>query len=197
MLPDLNKTYWNNRYLQEDFAWDLGEISSPLKEYINQLQNKEIFILIPGAGNAYEAEYLFQKGFKNVYICDLAPAPLQNFLKRCPSFDPSHLLLADFFELKDLSFDLIIEQTFFCAINPSLRQTYALKMHSLLKPGGKLVGLLFNDLLNTDKPPFGGTKEEYLNYFNPSFKINTFETCYNSIKPRAERELFINLSKVL
>jgi thiopurine S-methyltransferase len=69
-------------------------------------------------------------------------------------------------------------------------------MNELLNPGGKLVGLLFNDKLNTDKPPFGGTEEEYLNYFEKYFKIKTFEPCYNSIKPRAGRELFINLEKI-
>jgi thiopurine S-methyltransferase len=65
-------------------------------------------------------------------------------------------------------------------------------MHSLLKPGGKLAGLLFNDPLNTDHPPFGGNKEAYKNYFNPYFHFKVFETCYNSIKPRKDRELFIN-----
>jgi thiopurine S-methyltransferase len=64
-----------------------------------------------------------------------------------------------------------------------------------LKPGGKLVGLLFNDKLNTDKPPFGGNKEEYTWYFEKYFDLKTFESCHNSIKPRAGRELFIKFSK--
>ena len=91
--------------------------------------------------------------------------------------------------------DLIVEQTFFCAINPSLRKAYAKKMHELLNKKGKLVGVLFNDVLNTDKPPFGGNKEEYISYFNPYFNFKTFDVCYNSIKPRANRELFINFEK--
>ena len=72
---------------------------------------------------------------------------------------------------------------------------YSRKMFELLKPGGKLVGLLFNDALNTDKPPFGGNKEEYEKYFKPYFELKVFDTAYNSIKPRAGRELFINLVK--
>lgn len=68
-------------------------------------------------------------------------------------------------------------------------------MHQLLKPKGKLVGLLFNDVLNTDHPPFGGNKIEYLPYFEQLFKLNMFEPAYNSIKPRANRELFINFEK--
>lgn len=202
MALELNAQFWNDRYLTNDFGWDLGETSPPLKTYFDQLKNKDLFILIPGAGNAYEAEYLVKKGFTNVYVCDMAEEALKNLKKRCPLFKTENLLWMDFFKLNEtssnktsLKFDLIIEQTFFCAISPSLRKHYAEKMHSLLNSGGKLVGLLFNDALNIDKPPFGGNAEEYQSYFKDLFTLNTFETCYNSIQPRAGRELFINFEK--
>ena len=195
MNHNLSPKYWNDRYLHDDFSWDVGYVSTPLKVYFDQLQNKELKILIPGAGNAYEAEYLVNNGFSNVYVCDIASEPLKNLQERCPVFKSEHLLLIDFFELNNIRFDLIIEQTFFCALDPSLRKKYFEKMYSLLNPQGKLVGLLFDDALNTDKPPFGGSKEEYLGYFTSLFKINSFDSCYNSIKPREGRELFINLVK--
>ena len=192
--PELDAAYWSGRYQQQDTGWDAGSITTPLKEYIDQLQNRELKILIPGAGNAHEAEYLFNAGFKNVFICDLAQEPLDNFLKRCPGFDPDHLLLRDFFDLP-AGYDLILEQTFFCALNPSLRPEYFKKMEEILNPGGRLVGLLFNDALNSNKPPFGGSKEEYLGYLPSSFSIKTFEPAYNSIQPRQGRELFMNLQR--
>jgi SAM-dependent methyltransferase len=191
---NLDNLYWNNRYLENEFSWDLGEISEPLKNYFNQLTDKDLKILIPGAGNAHEAEYLFNRGFKNIYILDFAEEPINLFKKRNPLFNPEHLICENFFDHKG-QYDLIIEQTFFCAINPELRKKYAEHMHDLLKPKGKLVGLLFNDVLNTDHPPFGGNKTEYLPYFENLFKLNTFEPSYNSIKPRANRELFINFEK--
>jgi hypothetical protein len=64
-------------------------------------------------------------------------------------------------------------------------------MHELLAPNGKLVGLMFNDALNADKPPFGGNKEEYQKLFEDTFDIKKMEPCYNSIKPREGRELFV------
>ena len=124
MSPDLTETYWNNLYLDRQSPWDLGSISTPLKEYFDQLKNKNISILIPGAGNAYEAEYLINNGFENVYVCDFAEEPLKNLLRRCPQIKQSNLLQTDFFEIKDLNFDLIIEQTFLCALDISLRQKY-------------------------------------------------------------------------
>ena len=70
-------------------------------------------------------------------------------------------------------------------------------MHEMLRPDSKLVGLLFDDVLNSHKPPFGGNKEEYLNQIDHNaFKIKTFEKAYNSVEPRKERELFINLVRL-
>lgn len=190
----LSSEYWNQRYLNNEFAWDIGEVSIPLKNYIEQLKDKHLKILIPGAGNAYEADFLLESGFKNVSVLDFARAPLDNIKKRNSSIKDEQLIEADFFEHHG-QYDLIIEQTFFCALNPTLRYKYVEHMNTLLNPGGKLVGVLFNDVLNSDRPPFGGNKMEYLELFEPVFKIKTFEKCYNSIKPRADRELFMIMQK--
>lgn len=190
---ELDKTYWNNRYLNDDARWNIGYPSTPLKTYIDQLEDKTIRILVPGAGNAYEVEYLWQQGFTNVYLLDFSEKALQNFKERVPDFPNNQLVLGDFFE-HEAHYDLILEQTFFCAIHPILRKAYAEKMRHLLTKDGKLVGLLFDAPLNTDHPPFGGDKEEYLNYFESLFDILSFDLSYNSIAARGERELFIRLS---
>jgi thiopurine S-methyltransferase len=189
-VKDLTAAYWNSRYLKNDFGWDIGYASTPLKEYILQLENKETLILIPGAGNGYEAQLLVELGFKNVYVLDFAQAPLEAIKKRIPDFPEKHLLQKDFFEYQG-QFDLIIEQTFFCAIDPVLRKRYVDQMHQLLKPNGKLVGLLFNDPMNYDRPPFGGNEPEYRELFSKRFDIKIMDPCYNSIKPRAGKELFV------
>jgi SAM-dependent methyltransferase len=186
--------YWNNRYLQGETGWDIGYVSTPLKDYFDQLGRKDLKILIPGGGNSYEAEYLFEKGFTNVYVLDISVVALQNFQKRVPDFPSEQLLHQDFFDLQD-TFDLIAEQTFFCALNPSERSRYVLKMHSLLKDGGKLAGLLFCIPLNDDRPPFGGNESEYRKLFSEHFNIEIMETAYNSIPERAGNELFIKLRK--
>lgn len=190
---ELDKNYWNNRYLNDDAKWNIGYPSTPLKSYIDQLENKDMRILVPGAGNAYEVEYLWQQGFRNVYLLDLSEKALQNFKDRVPNFPEEQLILGDFFEHND-HYDLILEQTFFCALNPELRQAYANKMYDLINKSGKLVGLLFDDPLNDDRPPFGGNEKEYLSYFSPLFNILTLELAHNSIEPRGERELFVRFN---
>ncbi|WP_299763155.1 methyltransferase domain-containing protein [uncultured Dokdonia sp.] len=191
---ELNEDYWENRYQEKTARWDLGRISTPIKEYIDQLEDKELKIVIPGGGNSHEAEYLFNNGFKNVYVIDIATSPLENIQQRIPDFPKDQLIQADFFEL-DMTFDLVIEQTFFCALTPSLRPAYVKKMHSVLVPNGKIVGLLFDAPLYEDHPPFGGNKKEYQALFSPYFDIEIMEPATNSVTSRAERELFIKMFK--
>lgn len=52
MIAELNETFWDNRYKKYDIGWDLGDVSTPLKAYFNQLENKNLKILIPGCGNS-------------------------------------------------------------------------------------------------------------------------------------------------
>ncbi len=191
---DLSEDFWDNRYKTNDTIWDLGEISPPLKNYFDQLTNKDLKILIPGGGNSYEAEYLHKRGFKNVYVVDLSKTPLSNIQNRVPSFPSSHLIHNSFFHL-EMSFDIIVEQTFFCAIDPNLRPAYAMKANELLNTNGKVVGLLFDAPLNKDKPPFGGFKSEYIEYFKPYFKIELIDPSFNSHPSRTGQELFIKFIK--
>ena len=194
MNAKIDKKFWNKRYEEKNTGWDIGYVSTPIKNYIDQLKDKSIKILIPGAGNGYEAEYLHKQGFVNVFVIDISKIPLKNLKKRVTTFPEENLIHGDFF-VHDKNYDLIIEQTFFCAINPELRKNYVDKMHQLLKPKRKLVGLLFNTTLNIDHPPFGGNKTEYTNLFRHKFLFKTFEEAYNSIEPRAGKELFINFIK--
>lgn len=191
---NLSSEAWDKRYQTHDIGWDLGEVSSPLKAYFDKLENNNLKILIPGGGNSYEAEYLFNKGFTNVFVVDVSQTALTNIKKRVPNFPASNLILGNFFDVND-SFDLIIEQTFFCAIHPELRQKYALKVHQLLKENGKLVGLLFDAPLFKNRPPFGGSKKEYQLYFEALFQFKTFKKAYNSVASRKDKELFICLVK--
>ena len=192
----LNKDYWQNRYHENKIGWDAGNITTPIKEYFDQIEDKNLKILIPGCGNAHEAAYLFEQGFTNLYLCDWAQAPLNAFAEEHPKFPKEQLICANFFELEENSFDYVIEQTFFCAIDPTLRPNYAKKMAEILKEGGQLVGLMFElEESGKEGPPFRGNKAEYLTYFEPYFSAIKMEPCTNSIKPRVGAELFVEFKK--
>jgi hypothetical protein len=89
---------------------------------------------------------------------------------------------------------LILEQTIFCAIDPLRRNEYAKKMAQLLVDNGTYAGVLFNRDFDGG-PPFGGSREEYRELFNPYFKELSLEPCTNSIEPRSGSEVFVHFVK--
>jgi len=190
----LNVAYWNQRYLKNEIGWNIGTASIPLITYINQLHDVNIKILIPGAGNAYEASYCFTKGFNKVFVLDWSEIAIENFKENTPNFPNEQVFCQDFFKHKG-QYDLILEQTFFCALEPKLRLKYVEKMHQLLKPKGCLAGLFFNKVFHKDGPPFGAEKQTYINLFKPYFNLNILEKCYNSIPSRKDTELFFIFEK--
>lgn len=192
-MSELNSSYWSERYQKNETGWDLGQVSPPLKEYFDQILNKDLKILIPGCGRGYEGIYLWDKGFRNVFFADFSQEAINSIKEKRPEIPSSQLICDDFFKIEN-TFDLIIEQTMFCAIDPSLRKEYVKKVRSLLQQDGKLIGLLFNRNFEGG-PPFGGSKSEYENLFSTELKIEIMEDSYNSIAPRLGSELFIKMKK--
>ena len=45
---ELNDKYWTDRYQNQQTAWDVGYASTPIKEYIDQLTNKDHSPGMPG-----------------------------------------------------------------------------------------------------------------------------------------------------
>jgi len=189
----LSKDYWTDRYKNDMAGWDTGQITPPIKQFVDQLKDKSIAILIPGAGNAYEAEYLHNQGFTNVTVCDLSIEPLKNLQDRCPTFPKSNLIQSNFFDLNG-QYDLIIEQTFFCALDPSLRPDYVRKMKNLLNPEGLLAGLMFAIEFPFQGPPFGGSVKEYNALFSEHFEKVDIQECKTSLAPRLGNEVFVKIT---
>lgn len=189
----LDQNYWDAKYQTKATGWDLGLVSPPIKAYIDTLQDKNIAILIPGCGNTYEASYLLEQGFTNITVIDIAPTLVKIIEEKFITNTHIQVLLGDYFQHQG-RYDLIIEQTFFCALPPSMRQKYVWKTHDLLAENGILAGLLFNRIFNLG-PPFGGSQKEYEPLFYSAFHFLNMDVAYNSIAPRANSELFIELQK--
>ena len=138
-----------------------------------------------------------QQGFSNITLIDISTVLCEKLSIQFAEYlqNGLQIICGDFFKLQ-ASYDLIIEQTFFCALDPFFRNQYAVKMHQLLKLGGKVVGVLFNKHFNGG-PPFGGSESEYREIFQPYFKIEIMESCYNSIIARSGTEMFIKMVKKL
>jgi len=189
----LDESYWDARYKNNTAAWDIGYVSPPMQTYIDSLTNKELEILIPGCGNTYEAEYLLQLGFRHITVIDIAPAVVDKLQLKFAGNARIQIVCGDFFAHEG-QYDLILEQTFFCALPPLMRPRYVAKMHELLKLDGSLAGVLFNRSF-VDGPPFGGNQQEYEALFNNVFHAISMWPCDHSIVPRANSELLFECRK--
>src|SRR5579871_4193197 len=109
-MPD-SASYWDQRYREGDTGWDMGGVSPPLRHYFEQLPDKDISILIPGCGNAYEAAWLLGQGFTDITLLDISDLPIRQLREKFnnPYIKP---ITADFFDHEG-QYDLIVEQTFF------------------------------------------------------------------------------------
>ncbi|MBL7775420.1 MAG: methyltransferase domain-containing protein [Saprospiraceae bacterium] len=194
---------WDQRWQANQTGWDLGAASPPLTAYAAQIppeERRHLRVLIPGCGNGYEAIFLLENGFGPITMVDIAPTAVERMKARLDTVAPGwpdrlDARCADFFELSG-PFDLILEQTFFCALHPSQRPDYIRKMQALLAPGGRLAGVLF-DRAFEGGPPFGGSAAEYRALFEPWLEVQTLAPCYNSAAPRAGSEVFFILKKGL
>lgn len=193
-MSELTADYWSQRYQEKNTPWDLGDVSPAIKDYMDRWPDRESRILIPGAGRAYEALYLHQQGFTNVYVCDWASEAFQYLRAQAPDFPEDHQLVGDFFAL-DFTVDLLIEQTFFAAIAPAQRDAYVKQAATLLKPDGWLAGLLFDGEINRPGPPFGASRETYRRLFSEHFAIHELATATNSVAARRGLEVFVRFQR--
>lgn len=193
MKKQLNKEFWDTMYRNHTTGWDMGGVAPPFEKFFLEQVRKNAKILIPGAGNAHEANYLLKNGFTNVSIVDISSEVCLYLAEKFKHEDRLKIYNQNFFDYSG-SYDYIFEQTFFCAIERELRENYVIKMHQLLQPNGSLVGVLFNRDFPSG-PPFGGSKKEYISLLSSYFDIEKMEYCYNSHPARQGSELWINLKR--
>lgn len=193
-MPDeLTPAYWAERYRARETGWDIGAANPELVGVFATYVPASATVLIPGAGRGYEAEALWRRGYERVYVCDWAEEAFVTLRRSRYLPDDDRLLVGDFFELSG-EYDAILEQTFFCAIDPSARDRYVAKCAELLSPGGRWIGLLFDREFSSG-PPFGGSAAEYRERFSRHFDIELLGRFGGSISPRAGNELLGVMTK--
>jgi hypothetical protein len=189
-ITEVRAEYWEQRHAKADTPWCLKMPSPPLTEYFRQVEDKNRSILIPGAGHHYEAQWLLEEGFTDITVCDISATAIQNIRKLTGFSSRIRYIQDDFFQITG-SYDFIAEQTFFCALHPSLREAYARKIAQLLNVEGRWVAVLFARHFEQNGPPYGGDEYEYKTLFSKYIEIKDISMCHNSAKPRQDSELFV------
>jgi len=181
---------WQRHYEENDLGWDLGQVAPPFVKLWQEEKLPLGKVLVPGCGRGHEVVFLAENGF-DVTAIDFSSGAvtyLKNALKKRNL--EGRILHQDFFRLDESHegvYDLVLEQTFFCAISPKQRRDYVLNVSRILKPGGILVGLFYH----TDEqggPPYNTTREDIEMHFSKKFEIQELDKTSLSAEQRKDKE---------
>lgn len=177
---------WNDRYLDDDFPWDLGRPaplvqSTAMRALGAARPEAPLRIIVPGCGRGWDVEALAAAGHQVVGL-DIAPAALALARDRVagePFADRIDWLVGDVLVEPGAApdggdgFDGWAEHTCFCALDPSLWPRYVEAAWRRLKPGGVLFGAFLH--FEGGGPPFGTHPAEIRALFEPRFEIEALE----------------------
>ena len=191
--------YWENSYKSGDIGWDLGGPTPIFDDWI-QSKKASLSICILGAGNGWDAINFAEKGH-NVTAVDFAESAINNMhISAIERGIQINLVHSDIFNLENLfthTFDIVLEYTCFCAINPGRRVDYVSMTNHILKPKGKLVAILYpiDEGINDNGPPFSVDIDKTINLFSKYFILDTKDIPTLSIDRRKGREIFVIFQK--
>ncbi len=181
---------WQGHYDSNDLGWDLEQVAPP---FIKLWQEEKLplgKVLVPGCGRGHEVVFLAENGFE-VTAIDFSKGAVTYLEKTLRERNLNgRVLYQDFFDMDgshDGYYDLVLEQTFFCAIPPRLRNDYVLNVARMLKSEGTLVGLFYH----TDQeggPPYNTTREDIESFFSEKFEIQQLAKTPLSAEQRKDKE---------
>lgn len=183
-------SYWDARYKSNEANWDTGS-ANPV--FIQLLQKKELIVpcklLVVGCGKGFDAIAAAKEGY-DVTALDFSSEAIKSARTHAHENKVNiNFIQEDFFTLDNTQYDAVFEYTTYCAIDPSRRKEFALKIASITKPGGVFVSIVFPVDNRQGGPPFKIGIVEFYSNFKKYFKLIFSSTAIDSIKPRKGKEI--------
>jgi SAM-dependent methyltransferase len=191
--------FWEEIYRAGDAHWDVG---GPTPVFARLAETEPWLVpgamLVFGAGRGHDAVAFARRGF-DVTAVDFAPSAIAAIQESAHEAGVRlQAIEADLFDLSDRfheHFDYVLEYTCFCAIDPSRRAEYLRLVAGVLRPGGRLLALLFPSEPREGGPPFRVTLGDLISNLPPDLTLARSEEPADSIKPRMGRETLAIVSK--
>ena len=194
---DVNvQNFWSTKYqewekTQQPPGWELGSVAQPLPDILPQIKLPRCRVCVLGCGTGHDAAYLASKGHIVTGV-DISPEAIAraNALHKNERLS---FVQADAFEFAKKSrgeYDLVLEHTFYCAINPERRNDLARLWHSMLSEHGFLLGIFFI-MDRTGGPPFGSSEWELRERLKERFDFLYWTRWRKSLPERLGKELVV------
>ena len=180
--------YWEERYRSGETGWDLGGPCPVFRELLEGPRAPPRGrVAFPGCGRGHDVRLFREHGHDAVGFDLVLVAPPDVPVERLDVFDLGRVHPA--------AFDVVVEYTCYCAIDPARRREYAASVRAALKPGGVLIALLFPMGDKPDGPPFGVDESEIEGVLGEGMELEHLEAPSSSVEPRRGRERLAILRK--
>jgi len=186
--------YWEAAYREKRDGWELGEPTPPIVRALAGSPAKGRALVL-GAGRGHEARAAAKAGWSVVGV-DFAPSARAEAERLTPPELAGRITwrVADLFDLAGTdagAFDLVLEHTTFCAIDPARRDEWMRVVSAVLRPGGTLLGLFYTHG-REGGPPYGATHDAVLRALERAgFELLSSEVPADSVERRRGDELLV------
>ena len=168
--------HWDALYQEGDTGWDLGEAAPPFVDLLAGADAPPAGRLIAlGSGRGHDALLFAAHGFEVLGV-DFAPTAVAAATEAAAAqglANHTRFLQADIFALPPeyrAAFDVVLEHTCMCALDPRLLDEYAALVTRLLWPGGTYVALFYTHG-RPGGPPFTTDAAAIRRLFAPRLEI--------------------------
>jgi SAM-dependent methyltransferase len=185
--------FWDNRYQTENTSWDLGGPTPIFMTWLAANPGDGERVCVLGAGSGYDAIAFAQHGYK-VTAVDFAPSATARIKAGAEAANVDvEIVTGDLFELGDShsdAFDLVVEYTTYCAIDPGRRSEYIEVVSRLVMAGQRFLSLFWPVNKESDGgPPFRITAVDVEERFSAYFALESQFMPENSIESRLGKEI--------
>ncbi|MES2802196.1 MAG: methyltransferase domain-containing protein [Bdellovibrionota bacterium] len=195
--PNLSDSeFWTDIYNEGNPGWDLGEPAVAFKDMIQRIKLPKCRILVLGCGSGHDAALFAQAGHV-VTAVDFSAGAIQKAKSLYGHLENMTFVQQDIFTLPhewNETFDVIVEHTCFCAIDPDRRKEMVKLWRRLLHEEGQIMGVFFA-MLKRAGPPYGSSEWEIRELLKNSFHFLFWGRWRESIPRREGRELFVLAKK--
>jgi len=186
--------FWQDLYSGEaPPPWDLAGPHPALDPILPQIKIVKSRIVNFGCGKGHDAAFLAKKGHI-VTGMDWSQTAIEEGKKLYGDIQSLTLQQGDVFK-SDLKADVVLEHTFFCAIDPAQRKDLILKWRQTLDVGGYLLGIFFV-FPRRNGPPYGSSEWELRALLEKHFRLLYWKRWEKSPERRHGTELVVFAQKL-
>ncbi len=153
-MTEFQAVDWEGRYRDGATGWERPGLNPAFLDWLEHGELTPCRILVPGGGRSSEPLAMAEAGF-DVTVVDLAESAVAAQRARLEHLhvkakvEQANLLTWD----PTAPFDAIYDQTCLCALPPAAVPEYVRRLHTWLRPGGRLF-VLFMQTGTSGGPPF-------------------------------------------